>query len=63
MKPWHDVPRCSCGGPLVAYDLRREGRLRCCACGQHTHGTDEQVERAKRADAAYDEHRAGWSTA
>jgi hypothetical protein len=60
--PWHDAPRCSCGGPMVTTDLRprSDERLRCCACGTHVRGNDEEVARAELADDAWDRHRASW---
>lgn len=55
IKPWHDCPRCACGGPMVTYSLRDPAmRLRCCACGVESVGEDDDVEQAKAADAAWE---------
>jgi hypothetical protein len=61
IKPWHDVPLCSCGGPMVTRaehprgdDMPPEHQLACLGCGESRAGTAVQVEQAERARAAWE---------
>jgi hypothetical protein len=65
MRPWEDTPLCPCGGPLVTTQVahwnHRAGvaaRLVCCACGEGRVGSDAEVERASKADAAWEAEKA-----
>lgn len=61
-KPWQNHPTCTresrgsvCGCPLTSRDLETwnpKTRLRCTGCGAEYEGTDREVARAQKADAA-----------
>lgn len=71
-EPWHDTPPCpacmaSDGTPGVAVTRATHARgeeyapevsLCCCACGHGWAGSNEEVEQATRADAAWETSRA-----
>lgn len=69
--PWHDCPKCQCGGPLVTvadtdgwnHRAKPEDRLVCLGCGEGVVGTDAEVAQATAADAAWDAENAALNTA
>lgn len=62
---WLDTPTCPrrrggrvCAGPMVAAD--RPGHLHCAACGDDSPAPPDQIERATKADAAWEQELEGW---
>lgn len=61
---WLDTPTCprrrggrACAGPMVAAD--RPGHLHCAACGGDSPATPAEIERATKADAAWEQELEG----
>lgn len=66
VKPWHDCPACpGCGSTVGCTrdhhsrgeDYPEDVTLCCPACGHGWTGSAEDLEKARRADAAWDEER------
>ncbi len=62
IQPWMDRPTCPyCGSATgvgaSVYGNDTPGTLKCLACGEYFQGTPEQLEQARKADAAWDRAR------
>lgn len=67
LPPWHESLLCDvrgCRGPMVTVAIaqwnhraKTGDRIVCCACGNGRVGTDEEVEQARAADAAWEASR------
>lgn len=67
--PWHDTATCEdpeCQGPMVPVEEMANGyggpvgsRIACSACGEGRVGTEDDVQKTRRAALAWDMHEAG----